>query len=297
MIVNLIGNAIKFTERAKWCWQWRRTARTTEQRRLLHFAVRDTGIGIPPEKQGLIFDASRRPMLRRRDSFGGTGLGLAISRRLVELMGGRIWVESEPGREHIPFHRAVRKSRVAGNGSSLGQAGKIAGETLLIVDDNESVAGHSRGDFQRLADHAGAGKRCGRGAGGAAARLRERSEFALVVADAQMPGKSGFELAGEIRRRFGNKAPKFVMLGSATKAERTSADREAGIDAFLSKPLQQSQLLDLLQDIFIRRRAGGARGGSPARGTRTEDGNAHSSGRGQRGEPAGRHASAAESGL
>ena len=250
VLVNLIGNAIKFTERGEVVLEVAKDGEE-ESGTLLHFTVRDTGIGIAKEKQGLVFGAFTQADSSMSRRYGGTGLGLAITHRLVEMMGGRIWLESELG-QGSTFHFTARFGKAASRETEArsGKPEKLRGKRVLIVDDNESVRAILEEIFSAwqimpalVSDAAAALEALQRAS-------EEHSEFALVVADAQMPGKSGFELAREIRRRFGNKAPKFVMLGSATKAERTSADREAGIDAFLSKPLQQSQLLDLLQDIF-----------------------------------------------
>ena len=119
IVVNLVGNAIKFTEQGEVVVEVSATAATNGEAgshcrscdqpngALLHFAVRDTGIGIPPEKQAASSRRSSRPTARPRGKYGGTGLGLAISPQLVELMGGRIWVESEPGRGST-FHFTAR---------------------------------------------------------------------------------------------------------------------------------------------------------------------------------------------
>ncbi len=250
VLVNLIGNAIKFTEHGEVVLEVGRDGED-ESGALLHFAVRDTGIGIAKEKQGLVFGAFTQADSSMSRRYGGTGLGLAITHRLVEMMGGRIWLESEPARGST-FHFTARFGKAVSQETEArsGKPEKLRGKRVLIVDDNESVRAILEEIFSAwqimpaLVSDAAAALETLKHAS------EEHSEFALVVADAQMPGKSGFELAREIRRRFRDKAPKFVMLGSAAKEGRASAERDAGIDAFLSKPLQQSQLLDLLQDIF-----------------------------------------------
>ena len=127
MIVNLLGNALKFTERGEVAvsvlTEERSAGKTT-----LHFVVADTGIGIPIEKRQLIFDAFAQEDASMSRKYGGTGLGLTISSKLVKMMGGRIWVESEPGeRQPLPFHRRSRsgpgvRRRARGNGASPGDS-------------------------------------------------------------------------------------------------------------------------------------------------------------------------------
>ena len=261
--VNLIGNAIKFTERGEVVLE---VGKESEEGNsvILHFAVRDTGIGIPKEKMGLIFDAFTQADTSMSRRYGGTGLGLAITRRLVEMMSGRIWVESDAGRGST-FHFTAGFSKAAAQKLPERELEPemLRGLRVLVVDDNESARSILEEIFT-------AWKMRPTVASDAAAALEELdrsseagSAFALVVADAQMPGKSGFDLACEIRKRLGAKAPKFVMLSPTAQEAMPAACREPGIDAFVSKPIQQSQLLDTLQDIFAP--ALGPRVSEPAR--------------------------------
>jgi two-component system sensor histidine kinase/response regulator len=250
VLVNLIGNAIKFTERGEVVLEVGKDGEDATGA-LLHFAVRDTGIGIAKEKQGLVFGAFTQADSSMSRRYGGTGLGLAITHRLVEMMGGRIWLESELGRGST-FHFTARFGKAASQETAAqsGKPEKLRGKRVLIVDDNESVRAILEEIFTSwkmipvMVSNSAA----------ALAALERAPEeltgFALVVGDAQMPGKSGFDLAGEIRRRYGAHAPKFVMIGSSAKDAAATPDRETGIDAFVSKPIQQSQLLDTLQELF-----------------------------------------------
>jgi signal transduction histidine kinase len=141
VLINLAGNAIKFTETGEVEVRVRREgtgeATDNEEEVRLHFAVRDTGIGIARDRREAIFDAfvQADPSASRR--FGGTGLGLAISSQLVTILGGRIWVESEAGKGST-FHFTVRMERVDGQGARAPQAGvaTLAGLRVLVVDDN-----------------------------------------------------------------------------------------------------------------------------------------------------------------
>jgi len=249
VLVNLIGNAIKFTEKGEVVLEVSKDAED-ETGALLHFAVRDTGIGIPAEKQSLIFGAFTQADSSMSRRYGGTGLGLAITCRLVEMMGGRIWVESEAGRGST-FHFTARFGHAAAQQPSARQLepDMLRGLRVLVVDDNASVR-------EILAEVFSAWKMMPAVVSNTAAALEalesgiaKRSPFALVVADAQMPGEGGFELACEIERRLGENAPKFLMLRPSVNDTGTPCG-ECGIDAFISKPIQQSQLHDTLQDIF-----------------------------------------------
>src|SRR3712207_5639211 len=136
VVVNLAGNAIKFTEQGEVVVRVRVESRTDEEV-VLHVAVCDTGIGIPPDKQGAIFDAFSQADTSTTRRYGGTGLGLAISSQLVSLMGGRIWVESEPGRGS-QFHFTARFGRSAHAVPRPRRIlpASIGGTRVLIVDDN-----------------------------------------------------------------------------------------------------------------------------------------------------------------
>jgi two-component system, sensor histidine kinase and response regulator len=250
VVVNLIGNAIKFTEKGEVVLEVSKESED-ETSSLLHFAVRDTGIGIPKEKQSLIFGAFTQADSSMSRRYGGTGLGLAITQRLVEMMGGRIWVESELGRGST-FHFTARFGKFAAPGKGLRdiEPEVLRGLRVLVVDDNESVRNILEEIFTAwnmrptaVSDVSAALEALERG-------VETRSAFALVVADAQMPGRSGFELACEIRRRIPGNAPKFVMLSPSAKEVMSSPCHEPGIDVFISKPIQQSQLHDTLQNIF-----------------------------------------------
>ena len=132
---NLVGNAIKFTERGHVLLAVARGTRAATRSRRCTSPVTDTGIGIPPEKHAAIFEAFSQADGSTTQAFGGTGLGLTIRLTLVKLMGGRIWVESQPrAGQHLPLHRVVRDLGAAGAARRAGAAAVAA--AVLIVDDN-----------------------------------------------------------------------------------------------------------------------------------------------------------------
>jgi signal transduction histidine kinase/CheY-like chemotaxis protein len=243
VLLNLLGNSLKFTERGE--------INLTVQREFgddavtrLHFSVHDTGIGIPAEKQTRIFDAFTQADGSTTRRFGGTGLGLTISRQLVQMMGGRMWVESALGRgSTFHFTASFGISQAAGLSIPLEKA-QLKGMRTLVVDDNLT----NRGILECLL--AGWGMKPTLAGDGAEAlrTLAQASdankEFALVLTDASMPIMDGFQLAEEIRKnpRFSGTA--IMMLTSAGQRGDAARCREMGLEGYLTKPVSQSELLD-----------------------------------------------------
>jgi len=145
ILLNLVGNAVKFTEAGEV-----RVSVGIETESgdalMLHFEVRDTGIGIAPERQQAVFEAFTQADGSTTRKYGGTGLGLSICARLVDLMGGRIWVESRPG-EGSAFHFTMRAARTVEPASGGGRTSesRLAGKSVLIVDDNTTCTKPLRG--------------------------------------------------------------------------------------------------------------------------------------------------------
>ncbi|HKX28484.1 MAG TPA: PAS domain S-box protein, partial [Blastocatellia bacterium] len=203
ILINLTGNAIKFTSQGEVVIRIE-MERTGLGRAMLHFTVIDTGIGIPHEKQRVIFEAFSQADGSTTRRYGGTGLGLTISAKLVELMGGRIWVESEPGSGSAFHFTAQFGLERAGAGSAAPEPESgwpgLTDLPVLVVDDNlthrrilEEMLAHSR-----LRPTTAAG---GREALQALKRASEAgTPFPLVLLDAQMPEFDGFDVAETIRR-------------------------------------------------------------------------------------------------
>jgi len=255
VVVNLLGNALKFTERGEIELKVRKEAE--ESRRVnLHFAVRDTGIGIPLDKQQLIFDAFTQADGSTSRKFGGTGLGLTISSRLVKIMGGRIWVESQPG-QGSTFHFTTRLEKGTRQGR-LAPATTVdmLGMHVLVVDDNATnlnILGETLTRWGMMACLAEDG----------ASALRELQlaheqghPFALVLTDAHMPGMDGFALMDCMKRdrRFADTS--IVMLTSAGEPGDALRCRQLEVEAYLTKPIQQVQLQETLQKAMGQAKAG-----------------------------------------
>jgi signal transduction histidine kinase/DNA-binding response OmpR family regulator len=254
VVLNLIGNAVKFTPQGEVVLRIEKQAETDAEV-TLHFAVSDTGVGIPLEKQQTIFESFTQADNSMSRKFGGTGLGLAISSRLVEAMGGRLWAESKPGlgstfHFNVCFALPQRKEPVA-----TAEPGSLALVDLavLVVDDNAT----SRRILQEMLRGWGMNpKVVDRGL--KALELMEKATalgvpFPLVLLDAHMPEVDGFWIADQIKNdpRFGES--KIVMLTSVGLRGDAAKCRAAGIRAYLTKPIKRSDLLDVIQLVIAPR--------------------------------------------
>jgi two-component system, sensor histidine kinase and response regulator len=241
-LVNLASNAVKFTERGEVVVSVEEKSRR-DDRCVFHFTVRDTGIGIPADKQGLIFEAFTQADGSTTRAYGGTGLGLAISSRLVSMMNGQIWVESEPGRGSRFHFTAELGLSYAGERNVLTQdVAELADCRVLIVDDNATN--------RRILNDvlASWGMKPTVVAGGKdaleAARTTEKAgdPFRLVILDCHMPGIDGFETAKRMRAASRVARPIILMLTSGAQKGDESRCQELGIALHLIKPIRQGEL-------------------------------------------------------
>ena len=250
VLLNVMGNAIKFTDAGEVVV--RVSVEQVALRRVtLHFAVSDTGIGIPADKQTQIFHAFTQADSSTTRRFGGTGLGLAIATRLVELMDGSMWVESTPGRGstfHFTASFGTLRAPSALSGATKRQA--LEGLRVLVVDDNatnrrilEEMLASWRMTPTTVAD-----------AESALAALRRTANgptpFDVVIADCQMPDVDGFTLARRVKRDEQLATTPIVMLTSLGEPRDVVRCRRIGVDAYLSKPVKHSDLLDALVTVF-----------------------------------------------
>jgi signal transduction histidine kinase/DNA-binding response OmpR family regulator len=246
VIVNLVGNAIKFTERGEVVVHVAVESQSDHDVQL-RFSVEDTGVGIPEEKLGAIFRPFEQADTSTTRRFGGTGLGLAISSQLVELMDGRIWAESRPGqgsrfRFVARFGRGQARTRLT---AEL-KLGDLKGTKILVVDDNqtnrrileemlknwkmEPIVTESGHEALRALDQA-------RNAGKA---------VALILSDVNMPEMDGFELAAKVNASPLHSGTKLILLTSASRSGDAQRCRELGVASHLMKPVKQSALLDAI---------------------------------------------------
>ncbi|MEM9657820.1 MAG: PAS domain-containing protein, partial [Planctomycetota bacterium] len=242
ILVNLVGNAIKFTDRGEVVVE---VAVDSIDRHMsdLHFTVRDTGPGVPPEKQARIFEAFSQADASTTRKYGGTGLGLAISTQLVQLMGGRIWVESELG-QGSTFHFVARLPLAPGKGpTTTGDFETLHGVPVLVVDDSQT----NRLICQELLSVWGMNPTAVEGGQAAVALLRKTqataNPFRLVLLDVMMPGMDGFDVAKRMREDQGLADVAIIMLSSAGRPGDAAQARDLGVARCMTKPVTQSEVL------------------------------------------------------
>jgi signal transduction histidine kinase/DNA-binding response OmpR family regulator/putative methionine-R-sulfoxide reductase with GAF domain len=245
VIINLVGNALKFTERGEVIVRVVLEAETGDTARLL-FSVTDTGIGIPPEKQALVFEAFEQADTSTTRRYGGTGLGLAISRRLVDMMDGRIWVQSVVG-EGSTFHFTARfgLGRPAAEPAPL-PIEKLRDLPALVVDDHPV---NRRAVADMLAGWGLVPTAVDSGPAALSALERARasgSPFALVLTDAEMPGMDGFALCERIKAVPADAATALILLSSAGQPGDAARCSAIGVAGYLTKPIGQVELLETI---------------------------------------------------
>ena len=250
IIVNLIGNAIKFTDKGEVVVRVNLESQQADAV-CLHFAVSDTGIGIPLEKQSRLFTAFSQVDVSTTRKYGGTGLGLAISGQLVRMMGGRIWLESAAGCGST-FHFTVQMklSSTAPVTRVLAEPVSIHGLPVLVVDDNST----NRRILEEMLTNwhmKPTAVESGRAALSVLERASEAGEpFALVLLDSNMPEMDGFALAEQIKRIPSLGTATVMMLSSADRRGDTAHCRELGLASYLIKPIRQSDLLDAITTVL-----------------------------------------------
>ncbi len=255
ILFNLVGNAIKFTSEGQ-------VALTVEVERqeegdcILHFTVADTGIGIPNEKQTLIFDAFAQADTSTTREFGGTGLGLTITSRLVAMMGGKIWVKSEPGKGS-EFHVTARVGMGGALASPLSVGlpeGMLRGARVLVVDDNQT----NRRILDRLLTRWGMQVVCVESGLNALVELNSARAsghpYRLILTDMHMPNMDGLTLVEKIRDAPDLAAATVMMLSSTGRSGDMARCQKLGFSAFLTKPVRQRELRDAIVRALDRRR-------------------------------------------
>jgi signal transduction histidine kinase/AmiR/NasT family two-component response regulator len=257
ILINLVGNAMKFTPQGEVIVEIAMAgegqaqdgagATAMEAGVLLHCSVRDTGIGIPAEKQHSIFEAFTQADGSTTRQYGGTGLGLAICRQLVQMMGGRMWVESDVGRGST-FHFTTRfgVQCQAGRETQHTAPIRLAGLPVLVVDDNAT----NRRIFQEVLTNWGLRPTAVDSGPAALAVLAAArhvgASIPLVLLDAHMPGMDGWMVAAQIKQELALVGSTIMLLSSGGQRGDAARCRALGIAAYLMKPVTQAELWDAI---------------------------------------------------
>jgi len=248
ILTNLVGNAVKFTEKGEVTLQ-AFVDDDDPEAAVIRFQVRDTGVGISPAVQAKLFQPFVQADSSTTRKYGGTGLGLAITKQLVELMGGRIGVDSRPGHGST-FWCTVRFEKQPRSPRAILPAEDLQGRRILIVDDNESnrmilhhlVTGWGmRDDLAVDAEQA---------LDLMAEAARNGAPYDLAVLDVVMPGKDGLQLAREIRQHPAGSAIRIVVMTSILQRGHAEQARQAGAIGYLPKPVRHDQLRDCLRTVL-----------------------------------------------
>ena len=251
IVVNLVGNAIKFTDKGEIAVKVQIESKENGDC-ICRFTVADTGIGIPENKRELIFAPFSQADTSTTRKYGGTGLGLTISTRLVQMMGGKIWVESEMGRGS-QFHFTVRLGAAEGKEIKLGTVAPsefLRDVKVLVVDDNRTNCRILEGMLLRW--H----MKPSLVSGGAAALMelsaaREGGKpYRMILTDMHMPDMDGFAMIEEIRRKPELATATIMMLTSAGHRGDAARCQELGVAAYLLKPVRQSELREAVARVL-----------------------------------------------
>jgi two-component system sensor histidine kinase/response regulator len=249
ILINLLGNAIKFTELGEIVLQVEKDTESNDSG-VLHFVVSDTGIGIAPNKIDSIFGSFNQADSSTTRHYGGSGLGLAIARRLVGLMGGRLWVESEPQKGSKFSFTAQFGLESPGIAPTAHVVLSLTGYRILVVDDNQI----NRLIVREMVTSCGAEVSEAVSGEAALAAIREgvnaSRPYRIVLLDMRMPGMDGLEVAQRIQQEHLPIRPLILMLSSDDLMPQVARLREIGLDAYLVKPITRKELFEAIRRVI-----------------------------------------------
>jgi len=263
IVLNLVGNAIKFTERGEVVMRVQPQSSDGGEVNC-YFTVSDTGIGIDEEKQTAIFAPFLQGDTSTTRIYGGTGLGLTVSERLVDMMNGRIWVESEPGKGSI-FHFTVRFGLQP---VAQGEQGAIdfKGLRALVVEDHAVSRRILVDTLRRWNIETHEAESCESVKEILEPAKRAKAPFRLVLLDDTLPGVDSYELAAQIRKSARLGVQSVIVLGSAQRREEKGDRLDSEVLSCLTKPVKQSELLDAVRSVSGIPSRSGTRRAAPASG-------------------------------
>jgi two-component system, sensor histidine kinase and response regulator len=259
VMVNLVGNAIKFTDQGEVSVTVKSPAEE-DPGCSLHFVVSDTGIGIPSEKLQSIFNPFDQADTSTTRKYGGTGLGLTISSRLLSLMGGRIWVNSQVGRG-TEFHFTLPLEVVDAKPTVADRTEQevLRGVKVLVVDDNKTNRCILQGMLTRWQMNPTMTASGSQALAENLAAWKAGAPYKLMITDLLMPEMDGFSLVEHIRQTPGLSAPTIMMLTSSGERGDAARCRELGIAAYLMKPVRRSELRQAIAQVLGHREQQGPR--------------------------------------
>ncbi len=246
VLLNLLGNAVKFTHKGEIVLEVKTRECQVDQVEL-QFSVRDTGIGIPKDKQAAIFEIFTQADASTTREYGGTGLGLTISRRLVKMMGGAIWVESDPDSGSTFYFTARFRSDRQPAPKEMPALPDMQGVRALVVDDNATnrlILRETLSFWGVQVSEAASGQGC---LEAMAEAEKARQPFLLILLDSRMPEMDGFETAAKIRDRVADTKQTLMMLTSEESSRDIARAREVGISVYLVKPVKRKDLKEAVQ--------------------------------------------------
>ena len=250
ILINLANNAVKFTETGEIVVKVA-SVEVTEQKAELQFSVQDSGIGLTEEQRGKLFQAFSQADTSTTRKYGGTGLGLTISKKLSEMMEGKIWVESEPGKGSTFIFTAIFGLHSAKKIPLLPEP-DLRGKRILVVDDNE-ISREILQDMLKSMSFEVSQAPTGEEALSEINRAdKEGQSFEMVFMDFQMPGMNGIAASRKIKEEDLGIQPKIIMVTAYGREEIMQQSEDAGLEGFLVKPVTRSLLFDTIMQAFGR---------------------------------------------
>jgi signal transduction histidine kinase/DNA-binding response OmpR family regulator len=245
VITNLLGNAVKFTPEQGDVVLAARLVGEEDDLCTVQISVIDSGIGITPEQQAKLFQSFEQAESSTTRKYGGTGLGLAISKNIVEMMGGKIWIQSEPGKGSTFAFTFQAKRGTGGRGGLLSDDVNLSNIRILAVDDDPEVLAYSRdiaNSFGLSCDTASSGEE-------ALSLVKKNGPYHIYFVDWKMPGMDGIKLSHELKTHASAGSDSVVIMISAAEWSSIAEEaKRAGVDKFLSKPLFPSAIAEIISE-------------------------------------------------
>jgi PAS domain S-box-containing protein len=252
ILLNLTGNAVKFTDSGEIIIGIE-LVKEDEDDLELQFSVRDSGIGIDPDKMNSLFEEFTQAERATTRKYGGTGLGLAICKRLAELMGGRIWAESVPGEGSTFLFTVNNRKQQEVRERSFKPSVDLRGMKVLLVEDNANAREILGGYLENFSFNVTTAVSSSESVAEIerVATMEEAEQYSLIIMDWKLPDQDGIATAGQIAEMTElSRKPKVILVTAYGREEIRKQAEEAGLDAFLIKPVSQSTLFDTIMSVF-----------------------------------------------